>query len=531
MPKKPDVLVILCDDMGFSDINCYGGMIDTPNLDKLADEGTRYTNFYTFPRCAPSRASMLTGLFPHQTGVGILTYNDGPLGYLGTLNDKCATMAQILDGVGYKSYLSGKWHLASDNRNENASWPLHRGFSRHFGTLAGSGSYYNPHTLMRDNANIESEIVGKDFYYTDAISDNAVAHIREHCRDHPDAPFFEYVAYTAPHWPLQAPAAAIEKYRGRFDEGWDALRERKLAKMRGSGIIAAEWAYTPRDPAVPPWDALPEEDRKWYARCMEVYAAQVEVMDQGVGRILACLRDEGRLDGALIFFLSDNGGCNEEIRAHPCPGPDIVPQAWTREKVPILVGNHRDIQPGGEDTFQTYTHWANLSNAPFRLYKSWVHEGGISTPFIVRWSGRVEKGVVSRRPGLLTDIAATVYDAAGARYPEALNGNELLPLEGRSLFSAPEDDRLMFWEHQGNAAVRRGWWKAVRRYPDAWELYDLESDRGEEHDQAESRKELLQDLVLHYYKWAERCGVLPRDRITAIPGRKTVHNDYCDWMV
>lgn len=531
MNDKPDVLIFLCDDMGYSDINCFGGFVDTPNLDRLAGEGTRYNNFYTFPRCAPSRSSLLTGLYPHQTGVGILTYNDGPLGYPGTLNDRCATMAEVLGTAGYRSYISGKWHLASNNRDENPNWPLHRGFDRHFGTLAGSGSYYNPHTLMRDNRNIEEEIVGRDFYYTDAISDNAAAHIDDHCRDHPDRPFFEYVAYTAPHWPLQAPAAAIEKYRGRFDEGWDVLRERKLRRMFEEGLIAAEWADTPRDSAIPPWDSLSEEERKWYARCMEVYAAQIDVMDQGIGRILDCLSKHGRLDNTLIFFLSDNGGCNEDIRAHPQPGADIVPYAWTREKIPIPVGNHRDIQPGGEDTFQTYTHWANLSNAPFRLYKSWVHEGGISTPFIVRWGDRLEKGAISKQLGLQVDIAATVYDAAGVSYPPALEGRSLLPLEGRSLFLPSDEDRLMFWEHQGNAAVRRGRWKAVCRYPGAWELYDLETDRGEEKNLAETCGKELEELVLRYYDWAERCGVLPRERILAIPGRKIVHNEYCDWMV
>ncbi len=531
MNPKPNVLILLCDDMGFSDIHCYGGLIDTPNLDHLAGEGTRYTDFYTFPRCAPSRAALLTGLYPHQTGVGILTYNDGPLGYLGTLNDKCVTMAQVLKTAGYRSYISGKWHLASDTKNENASWPLHRGFDHHFGTLAGSCSYYNPHTLMRDNENIESEIVGTDFYYTDAIADNAVRHIREHAQTHPNAPFFEYVAFTAPHWPLQAPQTAIDKYRGRFDEGWDVLRERKLKQMVATGIISAEWANTPRDPAIPPWDDLSAEDKAWYARCMEVYAAQVDVMDQGVGRIIRCLEELGELDNTLIFFLSDNGGCNEEIRPHPEPGATIIPNAWTREKTPIPVGNHKQITPGGENTFQTYTHWANLSNAPFRLYKSWVHEGGIATPMIFRWGDKTGRGEISRRHGLLTDIAATIYQAAGVKYPTAWNGTSVLPIEGTSLFAEEQNERLMFWEHQGNGAVRRGRWKAVCQYPKAWELYDLESDRGELVDLAESRADIVQELVLQYYAWAERCGVLPRDRILSIPGRKTIHNSYCDWMI
>jgi len=531
MKRKPNILLVLCDDMGFSDIGCYGGFADTPNIDRLGKEGVRHTDFYNSPRCAPSRASLLTGLHPHQAGIGILTYNDGPLGYPGALGDNCLTIAQVLKTAGYHSYISGKWHLSSDTRNENENWPLKRGFERYFGTLAGSGSYYNPHTLMRDNTNIEDEIVGKDFYYTSAITENALMHIREHRQTHPDAPFFEYVAYTAPHWPLQAPEDAVAKYKGRFDEGWDILREQKLKRMVELGVISPRWADTPRDCRIPAWADLSEEDKRWYCRCMEVYAAQLDVMDQGVGQILAAIEELGELEDTLIFFLSDNGGCNEEIRPHPEPGTDIIPYAWTREKQPILVGNHRDRVPGSENSFQTYTHWANLSNAPFRRYKSWVHEGGISTPLIIRWGNHLEKGSVSHTPGQLTDIAATIYDAAGAVCPASRNGADILPPEGISLFSSRTQDRYLFWEHQGNGAVRCGKWKAVCEYPAPWELYDLDEDRGEQNNLALSHKEILQELAGAYYKWAARCGVLPRDRILSIPGRRTKHNAYCDWMI
>jgi arylsulfatase len=527
MSRNTNVLLILCDDMGYSDIGCFGGLADTPNIDRIACEGIRYTDFYCSPRCAPSRASLLTGLHPHQTGVGILTYNDGPLGYPGMLNDRCLTMAQVLGKDGYKSYISGKWHLTSDVRKENRNWPLHRGFSRHFGTLAGSGSYYNTHTLMRDNDNIEAEIVGKDFYYTDAISDNAVEQIETHCGNFPEIPFFEYVAYTAPHWPLHAPETVVEKYKGRFDDGWDILRERKSRRMAELGITDNAWSHTPRDPKVPPWQDLSNEERKWYARCMEVYAAQIDIMDQGIGRILLALEKKGELDNTLVFFLSDNGGCNEDIRPHAQPGSDIIPHAWTREHRPVMVGNHRKIIPGTEDTFQTYTHWANFSNAPFRLYKSWVHEGGISTPLLVRWGRKLEAGTITRAPGQLPDIAATIYAVTGVQYPSA----NATPLEGKNLFGNIAPDRTLFWEHQGNGAVRRGKWKAVCEYPKPWELYDIENDRGELDNVALVHKDILTELVCLYYEWADRCGVLPRERILAIPGRKTVHNSYCDWMI
>lgn len=530
MDRKPNVLLILCDDMGYSDIGCYGGLIDTPNIDRLAYDGTRYTNFYNCPRCAPSRACMLTGLHPHQTGIGILTYNDGPLGYLGTLNDRCRTIAEVLKDNGYHSYISGKWHLSSDTKNENRNWPLHRGFEHHFGTLAGSGSYYNPHTLMRDNQNIEKEIIGKDFYYTDAISDHAVSFIEEHHEKYPNAPFFEYVAYTATHWPLQAPEEMIRKYQGKFDEGWDVLRSKKLKRMAEMGIIDPAWASAPRDPKIPQWDSLSKEEKVWYARCMEVYAAQVEVMDQGIGRILHSLEKMDELDNTLVFFLSDNGGCNEMIKPHPTPGADIIPNAWTREKKPILVGNHMDQMPGTEETFQTYTHWANLSNAPFRLYKSWVHEGGISTPLIVRWNSKTH-GEINRRKGHLIDIAATIYDVTKTPYPAVQDGTEIIPLEGESIFAPYDMKRPMFWEHQGNGAVQIGKWKAVCEYPKEWELYDMENDRCELLDLSRERGDILTQLVSCYYEWANRCGVLPRDRILAIPGRRTIHNEYCDWMI
>lgn len=530
MDRKPNILLILCDDMGYSDVGCYGGSAQTPNIDRLARQGTRYTNFYNCPRCAPSRACMLTGIHPHQAGIGILTYNDGPLGYPGTLRDSCRTIAEVLKGAGYHSYLSGKWHLSSDTKKENANWPVHRGFEHHFGTLAGSCSYYNPHTLMRDNEPIEPETLGEDFYYTDAISDHAVSFIESHRRQYPDAPFFQYVAYTAPHWPLQAPEEVVRKYRGKFDEGWDILRERKLKRMVQMGIIPPEWSHAPRDSRIPAWDALTDREKAWYARCMEVYAAQIEVMDQGIGRILDCIERMGELDNTLVLFLSDNGGCNEEIKAHPTPGADIIPQAWARDRTPILVGNHQDHMPGAEDTFQTYTHWANLSNAPFRLYKSWVHEGGISTPLIMRW-GSAGQGEISQRMGHLVDIAATIYDVAGAAYPQQADGVRLTPLEGCSLFAPEEANRLMFWEHQGNGAVRQGRWKAVCQYPEAWELYDIETDRCELHDLAQEHPDILEQLVLSYYAWAQRCGVLPRDRILSIPGRRTIHNPYCGWMI
>ncbi len=533
MGCKPNIVVILCDDLGYSDIGCYGGEIDTPNIDSLARDGVRFTDFYSTPRCAPSRASLLTGLHPHQAGIGILTYNDGPLGYPGALKDDCTTIAQQLRQEGYGTYISGKWHLTNDTKNPNPNWPLNRGFDRHFGTLAGSCSYYNPHTLMVDNKNVESKNLDSDFYYTDAITDHAVSFLSEHVEQKPDDPLFLYLAYTAPHWPLQAPESVIQKYKGRFDAGWDKLREQRFQRLKKLGIADSNWALSPRDPEIPSWEEV--EDKEWYLRCMEVYAAQVEVMDQGVGRVLQILEDLKIRDNTFIVFLSDNGGCNEYIKAHPEPGAPIIPKPFTRTEEKIIVGNHHDVMPGPENTFQTYTHWANLSNTPFRLYKTWGHEGGISTPCIMQWGDNIRrKGSIIRHPGQLTDLAATILDIAGLDSDQA-NSSRTLPLEGTSLTPLLQDkeieDHVLCWEHQGNAAIRYNQWKAVMSYPDAWELYNIENDRSESDNLAEKHQDILYQLVMLYTQWADRCNVIPRERILRIPGRTTIHNEYCGWMI
>ncbi|HZB30189.1 MAG TPA: sulfatase-like hydrolase/transferase, partial [Streptosporangiaceae bacterium] len=308
---KPDIVLVLADDMGFSDIGCYGGEVATPNLDRLAASGVRLTQFYNTARCSPSRASLLTGLHPHQTGIGILNYDDSPDGYPGTLNDSCVTIAEALRPAGYRSYLSGKWHMSSELRRPGDAWPTRRGFDRFYGTLAGAGSYYQPATLTRDEKNIEDEAHEDGFYYTDAISDNAADFVREHHDGQPNAPMFLYVAYTAPHWPLHALEEDIAAYAGRFSAGWDELRRERLRRMISMGLIQENWALTDRDPTVPAWEDA--DHKEWEALRMAVYAAQIDRMDQGIGRIIAELERTGRMDNTLFIFLSDNGGCAEEM--------------------------------------------------------------------------------------------------------------------------------------------------------------------------------------------------------------------------
>ena len=520
--QKPNVVIILNDDMGFSDIGCYGGEIDTPNLDRLAANGLRYSQFYNTARCSPSRASLLTGLHPHQTGIGILTYSTGPEGYAGDLNRRCVTIPEVLREQGYRTYLSGKWHIASSLKEPSDAWPLQRGFDRFYGTIIGAGSFYNPNTLTRGNDNVEHEAEqDPEFFYTDAISDQAAAFVREHRDESPDAPFFMYVAYTAPHWPLHAHEEDIAKYKGRFDAGWDALREERLDRLVKAGIIHPSWQLTDRDPTQPPWTEA--ERRDWLLRCMEVYAAQIDRMDQGIGRILAALEETGQLDNTLVLFLSDNGACAEDIptgvTARELVDELMIAKATTRRGEPVRFGNDPDIVPGGEDTYQSYgTAWANLSNTPFRLYKHWIHEGGIATPLIAHWPhGIREGGALRHNPGQLPDIMATILEVTGAAYPTTYRGNDILPCEGESF--APSFDKAgqergpMFWEHEGNAAVRVGKWKLVRKYPGHWELYDMDLDRTEMHDLAAQHPERVREMTVQYEAWAQRCGVIPRERI------------------
>ena len=520
--NKPNVVLILNDDMGYSDIGCYGGEIDTPNLDRLAADGLRFSQFYNTARCSPSRASMLTGLHPHQTGVGILTYDSGPEGYAGNLNHRCVTIAQALKTSGYRTYMSGKWHVASSLTRPTDTWPLQRGFDEFYGTIIGAGSFYDPNTLTRGNENIEHEAkADPSFFYTDAISDQAVAFIDQHQQKTPDTPFFTYVAYTAPHWPLHAHEDDIARYKGRFDKGWDDLRTERLEKLVQSGLLDPAWKLTERDPSQPAWTQA--EHKAWLLRCMEVYAAQIDRMDQGIGRIVESLRRNGQLENTIILFLADNGACAEDIpegvTIDELVDKLMIARAHTRTGEPVHFGNDTNRMPGPENTYQSYgPAWANLSNTPFRLYKHWIHEGGISTPLIVHWpQGITDKGAIRHTPGYLPDIMATVLDLTGTEYPATLDGHAIAPLEGQSLVPAFTGELPargpMFWEHEGNAAVRIGRWKLVRNYPQAWELYDLDADRTELHDLAAQHPQRVADMAAQYDAWAARCGVIPREQI------------------
>lgn len=525
---RPNIVLVLADDMGYSDIGCYGGEISTPNLDRLAAGGVRLTQFYNTARCSPSRASLLTGLHPHQTGIGILTNDDRPEGYAGTINDRCATIAEILGSQGYSTYMSGKWHLTGQLDEPDDSWPTRRGFQHFFGTLLGAGDYWNPGLLMRQETNIEHEaLADPDFFYTDAISNAAVDFVRGH-----DAtqPFFMYVPYTAPHWPLHAREEDSDRYRGRFDAGWDQLRVERLRRMTEMGIIDESWALSDRDPEVRAWDDT--DHRDWETRRMEVYAAQVEQMDRGIGRIVDALEKTGQLDNTIVIFLSDNGGCAEELAPKWADEIANLPphmRTHTRDGERIYRGNTPDVTPGPESTFASYGRcWANLSNTPFREYKHWVHEGGIATPLIAHWpAGLQDTGVLRHGPHQLTDMVPTLLEITGVPYPTSLPGRDPLPLEGVSMLSTLQGgespSRYLYWEHEGNAAVRRDQWKLVCKYPGDWELYDIHADRTELHNLAAEQPDVVAELSQAYDTWAERCGVIPRDGIITLYRERAKH--------
>jgi arylsulfatase A-like enzyme len=499
---KPNVVLVLADDMGYSDLGCYGGEIHTPRLDRLGRQGVRLSNFYNTARCSPSRASLLTGLHPHQTGLGILTNDDRPRGYPGTLNQSCRTLAEVLQAHGYKTCLAGKWHLSSQMREPNDAWPTRRGFQRFFGTLTGCGSYFDPGTLTRGESNAEHEARATDFYYTDAITDEAVAFLET-----TQQPFFLYVAYTAPHWPLHARAEDVDRYRGAYDDGWDVLRRRRMNRLQAEGIVDDSTQLSARDPTQPPWEQA--RDKKWLARRMEVYAAQIDRMDQGIGRILEALYSKNAVEDTLFIFLADNGASDEDLPKISMERfrtrTDILRLA-TRDGRPVRIGNDPSIWPGSEDTYASYGRaWANLSNTPFRYYKRWVHEGGIATPLIVHWpNGELASRSVIHTPFQLTDVLPTVLDAAGITVPPC-EGRSMLPaLRGQSVAEA-----TLYWEHTGNAAVRLGPWKQVREFPGRWELYNVAEDRSEIYDVAERHPDVVERLAAEWQAWADRVGVIP----------------------
>ncbi len=494
--ERPNIVVIMADDMGYSDLGCYGSEIETPNLDALASEGLRFRHFYNTGRCCPTRASLLTGLYPHQAGMGQMVtkreqnFEPGP--YQGFLNDRCVTIAEALKPAGYRTYMSGKWHVGE--RQEH--WPLKRGFERYFGLISGASSYYAIRSDDRQMA-LEDEPwspPADGFYMTDAFTDYAVERIDEHGDD--ETPFFMYVAYTAPHWPLHAPEEVVDKYEGTYLDGWDHLRAERFARMKREGVLPEHVELSPRDNRVAPWSSV--EDRAYQDRLMAVYAAMIDRMDTGIGKIVEALERNGKFENTIIFFLADNGGCDESVSGRA----DL---------------NDTSVRPGERGSYVGYERpWANASNTPFRLYKKNSHEGGVASPLIVHGPGVANHGGFTDAPGHVIDLMPTCLELAGAACPAngeggaapALPGDSLVPvLKGESW---PEP-RTLYWEHIGHHAVRDGDWKLVAERGGGWELYNLAEDRTELHDLSDAEPDRARALRAKYDAWAELAGVRPRD--------------------
>ncbi|MDG1510242.1 MAG: arylsulfatase [Mariniblastus sp.] len=540
-PERPNIILIMADDMGYSDIGCYGSEIKTPVLDQLAESGLRLTQFYNTSRCCPTRAALLTGLYSHQAGIGLMTGDRGYDAYRGDLNRQCVTLAEAL-GKDYQNYMSGKWHVTRhvNPQGPNFNWPLQRGFDRFYGTIIGAGSFYDPATLCRGNQFItpenDPEYQVENFYYTDAINDNAIQFLKDHEANSKNDPFFMYVSYTSAHWPMHAPEEDIKKYDGVYDKGFEDIRLKRYQKANELGVLDSSW---PMSPAARDWSK--NKHQEWDIRCMEVYAAMVDRMDQGIGRIVKQLKNQKVYDNTLIIYLQDNGGCAEGFgrasnadkiagKSFPPLGKDgLQTKIWTpmqtRDGRPVRTGP--ETMPGGEDTFVGYGQgWANVSNTPFRGYKHDGFEGGISSPLIIHWPDGIaaaQQGAIVDTPAHLIDIMPTLLNVAGIKYPttyhtdiEPNTEHKIKPVEGISLvplFTGRPIKRStpLGFEHHGNLALRDGRWKIVSAYrnnqPTQWHLYDMQTDRTELNDLAEKNPKKLAEMIAQWQAWADRVGV------------------------
>lgn len=541
--KRPNLLIILADDLGWSDPGCYGGEIRTPNLDALADGGLRFTQTYTSARCVPSRASLLTGLYPHQAGLGWFTgcQVDTP-GHKGRLSDHCVTLPEVLKTAGYATLASGKWHVAEPG-------PVARGFDEFYGFVHGYAiDSWNPDMMVRlPEGRPQRHYAEGEYYATTAITDHALDFLdtaREEAK-----PWLLYLGYQAPHFPLQAPPEKVASYVPVYEKGWDVLRAERLERMKALGIHPEDMDLPPRspidDPAAaarvgsatvdgmnPAWDDLPAERRADLARRMAAFAAMVECMDEQIGRVVDSLRENGELDNTLILFLSDNGACaewepfgfdmNPEAFRDAQPGCGIAIN--TMREPNILHRGEALTAMGGPDSMFSYgSAWANLCNTPLWLYKHYAHEGGVRTPMIAHWpAGIAEAGGWSHHLLHLMDILPTAVELSGAKYPRRFKGHDILPMEGRSILPAltggADKPRTLIFEHERNAAIREGKWKLVGvaviegegfRSGARWQLHDIETDPAEQVDLTEEFPGIAARLRARFFEEARRVFVLP----------------------
>ena len=507
----PNIILILADDMGYSDIGCYGGEINTPNLNKLAANGLRFSQFYNGARCCPTRATLLTGLYAHQTGIGSMVgpSQPGSPGYAGDLNKNCITIGEVLKNSGYETFMAGKWHISqSTDTSDIHNWPLQRGFDKFYGIITGAGSYYNPGTLTYNNTPAK---ISDDYYFTDAISDSMASFITSHTMKNP---FFGYLAFTAPHWPLHAPENDVKKYYGKFSNGWDTLREQRLTRMQKIGLIDSGVKLSERDVNVIDWNSV--EDKKNEERKMEVYAAMIERMDIGIGKVLRSLENTDQLNNTLIIFLSDNGACAEFLGKDMSWVKEYGPST-TKEGKKVIYGNDAGVLPGGDDSYQSYgIGWANLSNTPFKLYKHYIQEGGIATPLIINWPNGIPtkmNGSILTNVSHIIDIMPTLIDLTSTIYPKIYNGSLIYPLEGESFAklimgdNSWEKKKPTFWEHEKNSGMRDGDWKITKIFNNDWELFNLKNDRIEQNNLSKKYSKRYKSMIYNWNLWAKRVFV------------------------
>lgn len=517
--EKPNIVLIMLDDMGYSDLGCYGGEIETPNIDKLARNGVRYSQFYNSGRCCPTRASMLTGLYPHRAGVGHMASRDyGFKGYKGELRQEAPTMAEDLKAAGYDTWMAGKWHLSInfDHKGPKYNWPKQRGFDEFYGTLIAAGSQWNPITLTDGNDAAGPVPAEEDYYYTEALTDKALGWMSS--QKNKDTPFFLYMAYTAPHWPLHARQEVIDKYKSRYLVGYDKLRAERMKRLKAEGLIPADSQLTERNAEVIPW--VDEKHREWQASRMAAYAAMIDQVDTGVGKLVAQLEADGELDNTLILVLSDNGSSslehpNGQIGSTGAPWTTMryVP-VYTRDKRVVISGDVIGVEPGPEDTYGGCgVAWANVNNAPFKMFKRYSHEGGVATPMVMHWPKAISsKGSIIHTPAHVIDFLPTMLEAAGSKHLDSRKGTASLSLDGLSLLplvknGTPLQRKAIGFEHAGNRGLRAGDWKLVAENGKQWELYNLASDRTESKDLAAEQPEKLKEMIAQYNQWASENWV------------------------
>jgi len=506
---RPNILLIVADDLGYSDLGCFGGEIETPNLDALASNGVRLSQFYSTARCCPSRASILTGQYSHRVGIGHMVTDLGHPGYRGRLSENAATLAEVLRPSGYRTFMSGKWHVGTED-------PTRHGFEQFYGTLISAATFWDQGGyIRRPQGSSTRNYSAGSFYGTDALTDYGLDFL-ENARTTPGQPWFLYLAYNAPHFPLHGRREDIAKYRHRYETGWDALRQERLVKMKRLGLVSGKTKLSPRSKFTnfgetqtaenPPWNSLPEDRRADLAMRMAIYAAMVDRMDQNIGRVIADLRARGELENTLIFFMSDNGACAEWDPF----GFDVRSSANN-----VLHRGPELEQMGSPGTYHSFgSGWANASNTPWRMYKHYSHEGGISTPCIVHWPRRIRRtNAIDNTPTHLIDLMPTIVEASGASYPERLGERKILPMAGVSLMPTLNGRRMparaLYFEHEGTRAVREGRYKLTALRGDSWKLYDMERDRTEMDDLSSKEPKLVESLGKKWEVWASENQVTP----------------------